>query len=939
MDRDDDAVDGAGLGPGEPEQERRQPRGQADVLERAGHRPGQASIVCGYIHGGILSCPSRAMADPLAPTVPETPRRDDARADGAAATPRADGAAATQRAGDLAAAAPTERADHARAQATPSTVGHGHPVRAAPMADPLERALAKAKAAAALFGDVAAVQVGRYRLIERAGAGGMGVVWSAWDPDLNRGVALKLASAGDDDARARARDEGRALARLSHPNVVPIYDVFEAREGVFLVMELVKGKTLRTVATDGASVPELVRAYRQCGDGLAAAHRAGLVHRDFKPDNAILGADGRVRVLDFGLAREATDELGEIAGTPRYMAPEQRSGLALTAAVDQYALGVALREAVAARGPVPRWLEPILTRATAATADARFPSMDALLAALALDPATRWRRRALYGGGVVALGAVAAAFTLGRANQAPEPCQGSAGAIAASWGGARRTAANSHLAALTGGYTRESVPRIIGALDRYASDWASIHRASCQAHQRRELSEPAYDRRTACLARRKTALATLGELAGRAAIDALPGLVIAVGGLPELATCEDDDALASPVAPPTPAQADEADAIADLIARVDVERDAADTDAATRDADAAVARAEALGYVPLVARALLASGRITLAQSRDDRGGARFTEATRLALEVGDEPLAIEAYARAAYAIATTAGPARATDGLPLIEAITRRLDDRAAFPRALLHHNVGTVELARGDRAAARAAFERARADSAGLTGSAAIEMSVGLMSLLVITDDEAAQAQLGRALVETRSRLLGANHPSTLDARAVVGELIADPDAAWTALAPVCDALVALHPHLGGSIGECDHELLIIAAGRFDVAAVNRLARQVEAASAHGADDQHVATARAYALAGDGPDARGLAAFVAARPEITPTSPWWIVLYAADLDLGGAFAALRADQPERARRLIDAASALLDRLTASAPRPIIARRRWALAALRART
>src|SRR5512147_1318791 len=116
--------------------------------------------------------------------------------------------------------------------------------RPAPRVDPLERAVAKARSEAALFGEAAPVTVGRYRLIERAGAGGMGVVWSAWDPELGRGVALKLASSGDEAARTRARDEGRALARLSHPNVVPIFDVLEHADGVFLVMELVKGETL-----------------------------------------------------------------------------------------------------------------------------------------------------------------------------------------------------------------------------------------------------------------------------------------------------------------------------------------------------------------------------------------------------------------------------------------------------------------------------------------------------------------------------------------------------------------------------------------------------------------------------------------------------------------------------------------------------------------------
>src|SRR5262249_9538032 len=155
----------------------------------------------------------------------------------------------------------------------------------------------------------------------------------------------------------------------------------------------------------------------------------------------------------------------------------------------------------------------------------------------------------------------------------------------------------------------------------------------------------------ACLAVRKAALATVGELVAEATAQTVAGLVVAVGSLPELAACENDAALLSPVAMPTLAQAPEAAAIAALIAQVDVERDAGRIDPATRDGDAAVARARALEYRPALARALLARGRIEQAVWRADRGASAFTTATKLALIAGDEPLAVEAYARAAWAI------------------------------------------------------------------------------------------------------------------------------------------------------------------------------------------------------------------------------------------------------------------------------------------------
>jgi hypothetical protein len=845
------------------------------------------------------------MADPLAPTVPERGR--------AAEEPRA-------------------TADETAAPPAPEGSVVPGALAQAPIADPLERALAKAKAAAALFGDVVAVKVGRYRLIERAGAGGMGVVWSAWDPELNRGVALKLASAGDAAARAFARDEGRALAKLSHPNVVPIYDVFEAPEGVFLVMELVAGQTLRAYAT-GASVAELVRAYRQCGEGLAAAHRAGLIHRDFKPDNAILGADGRVRVLDFGLAHAVdADERPLVAGTPRYMAPEQQRGDPLTAAVDQYALCVALREALSSRGAVPSWLEPIVNRGAAAEPGARFATMDELVAALALDPRARWRRRLAIGAAVGAVGAVAVAFTLGRRGVSEPPCRSSAALIATAWGGAARTAANTHLAALSSPYAAESVPRVIAALDRYAADWSALHRDSCLAHVRGEVSTPAYDRRTACLARRKAALATIGAVAGAVTADGLPGLVNAVSGLPELGACADDATLLSPVAPPPPTQAAEAAAIAELIAAVDVRREAGEVEAATRDAELALSRAEALGYPPLSARALVARGRIALTLRTGDRGAADFNAAARLAVAVGDDALAIEAYARAAYALATTGSVAQATGGLPLVEALAGREGPRATFAGALLQHNVGVVDLVQGDRAAARTRFEAARQASVGLAGSARIEMMVALQSLLLVVDDDAQRAALGEALVAERTRALGPNHPLTLEAAYLRAGVLPALAASRDAMRAACEALARYHPSHRQLIRECSLEVAWRSSVMGDRAVARAAAAQVVALADDGVKPDKRLRAEAYLLLDRDP-AAALAQLAAA---VTPPAdaPWFAQLAAVDDRLVVAQAELARGRVAAARAALDDARVRATAIVAAAP-VLVGHRLEAIAAL----
>src|SRR3569833_2273347 len=146
----------------------------------------------------------------------------------------------------------------------------------------------------------------------------MGVVFLAYDPELDRKVALKLLRLGKlgTTGMARLLREAQALARLSHPNVVPVYDVGTVDNQAFVAMEYVEGQTLKRWLKTPRAWRDIVGVMRDAGRGLAAAHAAGLVHRDFKPDNVLIGADGRVRVVDFGLAREVEDLSNPSGVTP-----------------------------------------------------------------------------------------------------------------------------------------------------------------------------------------------------------------------------------------------------------------------------------------------------------------------------------------------------------------------------------------------------------------------------------------------------------------------------------------------------------------------------------------------------------------------------------------------------------------------------------------------
>jgi serine/threonine protein kinase len=278
-------------------------------------------------------------------------------------------------------------------------------------------------------------KVDRYVVTEKLGGGGMGVVYAAYDPELNRKLAIKLVlpmasdSASASERRVRLLREAQAMAQLSHPNVIAIYDVGTLGEQVFLAMEHVEGRTLtQWLSLEKRHWREIVNIFVQAGRGLAAAHAAGIVHRDFKPDNVLVGDDGRVRVLDFGLARAAqadgsesesaddrvrtvsadagmlrltVTEPGKLIGTPAYMAPEQLMGQPGDARSDQFSFCVALYQGLYRELPftgetaesirVPARLRKVLLRGLSAAREDRFDSMDSLLRELTHHSPAIWR--------------------------------------------------------------------------------------------------------------------------------------------------------------------------------------------------------------------------------------------------------------------------------------------------------------------------------------------------------------------------------------------------------------------------------------------------------------------------------------------------------------------------------------------------------------------
>jgi tetratricopeptide (TPR) repeat protein len=574
-----------------------------------------------------------------------------------------------------------------------------------------------------LFGTApGAVRIGRYLIIERIGAGGMGEVYCAYDPEIDRKVAVKLTVAARSvgpAAQQGLRDEARAMARVHDPHVAAVYDVGVWEQRTFVAMELCDGVALPSWLARPRTWREIVDVLSQAGRGLSAAHAAGLVHHDFKPGNVMVG-DGGVKVLDFGLARAIGAPVGDdpagpsFSGTPGYAAPELLHGPADTRS-DQYSFCATLHEALfgalpaggrADAGsrdrdgrpePVPAWLRAAVDRGLATDPQRRFPDMDALLRAL--DHRGRRRRRwvvalaALAGGLALALG-----LSLGRRPDAPA-CRPDPDLLAGVWDAAARGRVETAILGAGRSYGTDNWARLSRRLDDYARAWLDARVAACEAtHVRHEQSGRLLDLRIACLDEHRARLATLVDLLAEGDPATTQRALSAAARLPAVEACSDAKTLEARA----PLVADPAVAAAAAGLQLELARATALEDAGRYPqgldlAQSVLAQAIELDVPAVEAMARYRLGNLLDANGRSSDGVAELQRAGELAIAAGDDGLAARAFTDAMHVLADVLDQHDEALALqPAVAGLLKRAGDPAAGQARLLN-TLGVIRYRQG--------------------------------------------------------------------------------------------------------------------------------------------------------------------------------------------------------------------------------------------------
>ncbi|MCA9661339.1 MAG: serine/threonine protein kinase, partial [Myxococcales bacterium] len=615
----------------------------------------------------------------------------------------------------------------------------------------------------------------------------------------------------------------------SHPNVVTVYEVGEEAGQVYLAMEYVEGETLRRwVQESPRPIGMILDRYLQAGRGLAAAHAAGVLHRDFKPDNAIAGADGRVRVLDFGLARAERSLLAEeslsdrpvirvanaggvldapmtvagtILGTPAYMPPEQLIGATADARSDIFAFSVALWEAVYGVRPyraetireltekilagnpddgergraVPRRLRAALLRGLAADPDERWQSMDDYLHALS-SGSRRLRWLPLVAVVTVALAIIGGLFGFGSWQERREAaaCEAKAAVIDSVWSpaivGELRTAAQ----ASGIDYAPGSLDRLLPILSSYADRWRAASVNACE----REIDDVWTEERAAeavtCLEDRLWSFEALILELSRADLSRIQQALPAAYSLSPLDRCLDPAWLRQRIPPPADAR-DEIDAIRSGLARVRALEGVGKVDEARARANTLVERADEVGWRPLQARARLLAGRLAEEQAIDD-AARLLTEGFFLAQAAGEEPLAADLAIRLVVAVGVD--KARPSEGHLWAQWAEMLLERQPAAGRAIrsatLNSQRGILARSEGDFEAAEAAWRSALALHESTVGPQHPEVAkllnnIGTLRQAVGKRDEA--RELWERALAIWEASLGPDHPWTAAVRVNLG------------------------------------------------------------------------------------------------------------------------------------------------------------------------
>ena len=699
---------------------------------------------------------------------------------------------------------------------------------------------------------------GRYELEQQLGQGGTGVVFRAIDPELDREVAIKVVrpevtQGGHETSEAlgsRLRRESRALASLSHPNVVAVYDVLTDQGPIHIVMELVRGPTLRQwVRDERRPWAELWPVFREAGEGLHAAHEAGLVHRDFKPANVLLGADGRVRVLDFGLARppatvddaritdshpslpipsrdssDSVTRTGLVIGTPAYMAPEQMTGAPVDARADQFAFCVSLYEALwdqrpfegrtlehrrraIAQGPhipssgAPARVREAIARGLAAHPEDRFADMRALLSTL--DSAGKARP----GRAVLALGAGAALAVTAAFNLSERPCD-EASALHESLSAAQSSAASA-FAGTDHPFAAREWTTTRQRLSEYADGWAAARRHACQQRA------PAL---TACLEDSQRRFDALLEVLGEADDDVVVRAQQLVGDLPAPDACREDAAAPQTAPPELRAQ----------LARVVTLHEAGRYADAQKAAAALYEAAEAASSRPMQIAARYEQGALHQELSEFAEAEQTLSDCYFEANEAGDHRTAARA---ATLAVAVVGGDLRRKDeSQTWVRHAQTSLDRFDATPVELgsLERVQGIVAMRVGERDAALARFRAAHAHFESALGANHVD-TVDMLNSIGIIQQE--QGQLDEALMHHRHALevwtdaLGPQHPRVGSAHQAIANTHALANRPAEAIAEYQNAIANWERSLGPG-----H--LQVAMAHYNIGRLHQLAGDADAA-----------------------------------------------------------------------------------------------------------